>query len=140
MLTFGAVGFYCACLQSYRKFDRATYLQSNEAFTVSGVACSMLSVAIALSLITLLKQKVSKALSINYQAFSVAMMFAGLIPFSIYNSLRIERDFEQRKLPFNTVDGSIYYIWRSVPQIYIPVDYYRMNEMNRIKQEEAIRK
>ena len=74
-------------------------------------------------------------------------MFAGLIPFSIYNSLRIERDFQQRNLPFNTVDGGIYYIWRSVPQIYIPVDYYRMNLMNQMKhlfdserQEEAIRK
>ena len=71
-------------------------------------------------------------------------MFAGLIPFSIYNSLRIERDFQQRNLPFNTVDGGIYYIWRSVPQIYIPVDYYRMNQMKHLfvseRQEEAIRK
>ena len=136
MLTFGAVGFYSACLLSHRKFKLVSYIQSNEAFTVSAVLCSALNVAIAISLITLLKLKVPKGLSVNYQAASVAMMFAGLIPFSIYNSLRIERDFLQRNIPFNTVDGGIYYIWRSIPQIYIPVDYYRINQMNQIKKEE----
>ena len=57
MLTLGSCGFYASCINSKHL--------TNEAFTILSVANSVLDVAVALGLITFLKLKIPKRISIR---------------------------------------------------------------------------
>ena len=45
------------------------------------------------------------------------------VPFSVFTSLKVlERDFKYQQ--YNTWEAGMTYVWRLIPQVYIPVDYY----------------
>jgi len=47
--------------------------------------------------------------------------------FAIFSSMSmLERDFKYG--PYNKWDASMTYVWRLIPPIYIPVDYYKQNK------------
>mmetsp|Transcript_9898 Transcript_9898/g.12288 ORF Transcript_9898/g.12288 Transcript_9898/m.12288 type:complete len:198 (+) Transcript_9898:464-1057(+) len=61
-----------------------------------------------------------------WQVLGVATTVVSLNAFALATSMRVlERDFKYG--PYNKWDASMTYIWRLIPLIYIPVDYYDKN-------------
>ena len=60
------------------------------------------------------------------QILTTAGTVLGINAFSVLHSMRVlDRDFKYG--PYNKWDASMTYIWRIIPQIYIPVDYFYQN-------------
>ena len=60
------------------------------------------------------------------QVLSTAATVVGINAFSVHHSMKVlDRDFKYG--PYNKWDASMTYIWRIIPQIYIPVDYFYQN-------------
>ena len=60
------------------------------------------------------------------QVLSVLLSIISLNAFTVASSMKIlDRDFKYG--PYNKWDASMTYIWRLIPQVYIPVDYFDQN-------------
>ena len=70
------------------------------------------------------------------QVLSVFGTVLSINIFAVMSSMRVlDKDFKYG--PFNKWDASMTYIWRIIPHIYIPVDYYYINRQ--IKEGNALK-
>ena len=57
------------------------------------------------------------------QVAVLAYSMCGFVPFTVFTSMKVlDRDFKYKQ--FNKWEGAMTYVWRLIPQVYIPVDYY----------------
>jgi len=62
----------------------------------------------------------------SIQAISCAFTILSINAFAVATSMKVlERDFKYE--PYNKWDASMTYLWRLIPMVYIPVDYFEMN-------------
>jgi len=95
----------------------------------TGISLATLGMLGSFGLLTLAKFKYVKGDWKQLVMLSSSLYF--LIGFSIWTSMQVkDRDFpdDGASRKYNVIDGAMTYSWRSIPQVYIPVDYYKKNE------------
>ena len=102
------------------------WFYSNETLCVAGAAAAQVGLLSTLGLM-MVSRRVHFKSDDWKQVLVLAYSMCGFVPFTVFTSMRVlDRDFKYKQ--FNKWEGAMTYVWRLIPQVYIPVDYYQKNE------------